>query len=598
MATHDYQIVFTADTTQVIAGMNQVAGSFKQLEAMLNGTGSGMNQVTNQMREMTIKADGAAIALERAGQSGKSMGDHLMGLATSWIVIDAGTKALAAFGEMANKARDYAKEMAVETMGLRDQLRELANLKGHDGPDNEVLVETLNLGMKAGMLPEEARKYLEQFEGSSPAGEQKGNIDAKTKAELQVEGAKFGVRAKLAPQTAGDLAGVLSQYGQVKSAEEGAAKLDKIAWGLNQGRGNLEPLTRSLINTAGAVVGENAGFKSIEDLAAVVGVASTHANPREAGTRVRQATRALRDTEGPAKWMLRNANIKQSDTHIERLDKIAPMIAAAEKKGMGGDQYLKTQGFTDEDEIRAIVEQVHDLDIIHKRLDEQKKITGKGAMEKNERFLIRDRAGIKRRQDATKKAQEHVLGEKNERIQMAMDNAEQEMRDKGEIGGFANNAKEWAVDLGGLGPMLGLEKARDAKKYQRARVNLIGEAKKKGIGQDEIDQAFGIKVEKGTGVLGRANEAGERQDKMLGLSEEERKAGFNRLSTMVERKEGNAFGPGPNLAPKLDELVKESKETNRILAQRDAAKAAAQVPRPAGPPPLAPARAAAAPKRP
>ena len=35
--------------------------------------------------------------------------------------------------EIANKARDRIKELAEETMGLRDEMRELANLKGDPG---------------------------------------------------------------------------------------------------------------------------------------------------------------------------------------------------------------------------------------------------------------------------------------------------------------------------------------------------------------------------------------------------------------------------------------------------------------------------------
>jgi hypothetical protein len=115
------------------------------------------------------------------------------------------------------------------------------------------------------------------------------------------------------------------------------ARMGQVAMGLNQGRGNLEPLVRSLINTAGAVVGDGQGVEDLGELAAVQGSASTHANPRESGTRVRWAVTALRDMTGPQGAYLESVGIKAGMRHIQRLEKIKDDVLKADASGEGGD---------------------------------------------------------------------------------------------------------------------------------------------------------------------------------------------------------------------------------------------------------------------
>lgn len=587
MADRNYTIVFQTDTTAALAGLGQMQTAVTGLDAAVNGfgqniakMGAGVTNAVGSLDQATAAFQANASGAKQAGESISGLGTSILHMAAGFALIQGGTAAMSAFGEAANMARDKIKEMALETMDLRDKMRELANLQNQPGPNNEVTGEAIKLGMQAGMLPPEAVKYLEQFEGSSPAGEQKGNITPAIKAGLMVAGAKFGTRVKLEPKTAGDLAGVMSQYGKIDSVDQGMAQMGRIAMGLNEGRGNLEPLVRSLINTAGAVVGMGGPVESLSDLAAIQGVASTHANPRESGTRVRQAVRALRDLKGPAGGYLESVGIKDGMTHLQRLDKLKDDVKKADASGQGADSFLLSQGFSDQDEIRAVVEQVRDLDIINKRIKKQGAISGQSVMAADDNFLKNERAGIRRKQMATRAGQEFLIGESNERVEMAKENAEQQLRGEGKIGGQGNVMGEWVADLGGLSPFLGNMTAREQKKWNRAEVNLMREAVAKGMDPAKVREMMGYKQVSGGPAakpgdplapidLPKEVTAGAYGKLFRDTGDERaRVQQFNALATEVERLRGRPEGEPPDLRPRFDVMIQEQRETNRILQQR------------------------------
>lgn len=232
-----------------IAGMrNEAHGA----AAAIGDMGSSAGQQVRNIAEINS-------GLSQATHETRSFTASLGGLMPAWQALEFGIEIIKAIGQEINSARQHMRDMGTDASDMRDKMRELANLKGETGPDDAIVSDAVLMGMEGGMTPEDATRYLEQFEGSSPAGRQKGNITPEVEKELALEGMKFGTRVALQPKTAGDLAGVLSQYGKIGSVEEGAGKLGAIAHGLNEGRGNLEPLTRSLLKTAGAVVDEAGG---------------------------------------------------------------------------------------------------------------------------------------------------------------------------------------------------------------------------------------------------------------------------------------------------------------------------------------------------
>jgi len=585
MPDRNYTIVFDANTTSAITGIGTIATALKALDVEVKAVGSGMGQLGAQANNAANELGQTADALVRTGQGAKGAHQELMNLPGAFLAMQAGVAVATNFGEAINNARDRIKEMGEEVMDLRDKMRELANLQGKPGPDNEVMAEAAKLGIQAGMMPTEAVKYLEQFEGSSPAGVQKGHIDERTKKEMMVEGAKFGTRVGITPATAGDLAGVIPQYVDLTKDKDGKdvpqdqrmalgmAQMGRVAYGLNEGRGKLEPLVRSLINTAGAVVRMGGPAEDPGELAAIQGVASTHSNSKESGTRVRQAVRALRDMTGPAGMYMEHVGIKNGMTHMQRLEKLRGDVDKADKSGVGADTFLLSQGFTDQDEVRSVVEAVRDYDVTQQRIAKSKTITGASVMAQDEAFLTTERVGIRRRQMANKAGQEIIIGERAERFEMAKETAEQELIKDKTFGGQFNAMGAMVADGFGVLPLLGKEKYKEQKKATRAEDNLVKEARAKGIPETDIFL-----------LLSNGNAWSEhvyKRDESFHLShqvmrsEAERLTGFNKLADRIEASGGNAIGVGPDIGKDLDGMKADEK---KVHDQRAAVKAGVALP--------------------
>ena len=370
---------------------------------------------------------------------------------------------LVQFGDLSNKARDHMRELGEDARKMRDDWREIANLSGKSGPDDTVVADIIAKGAKTGMVPEEARKFMEQFQGSIPAGLQKKNIKESAIPFVAEEGMRFGNRTGLAPSTAGDFTGVMAQYGKVHGSVDAAATMGRVAYGLNEGRGHLEPLMRSLIKTAGAVAGEHNGSPiwSLSELAAIQGVASTHASPDASGTKIRKAVSELRDFSGLQGDGLKRLGIKPTDSYLAALNKIRPGIMAADASGKGGDQYLMDLGFNDLAGRTSLVEQARDYPIIMERIKNQKKITGEQVQADNENYLNNNINGISRKIKGETEAGEYIKKVHGEKLAMANEAVKNQMTRRGEYGGFVNETLAFFQDFGGLKRQLGFRGAKE-----------------------------------------------------------------------------------------------------------------------------------------
>jgi hypothetical protein len=614
MPSRDFQIDFKADTTNAIAGMQQLQVQLGIISGIASGGIPGMTQLNQQLSQLGANAQAATPPMVSAGKAANGMTESLVAMGAGMVLFQGGVAALQSFGQSAKAARQNIKDLADTSLTLLDAMREIASLKGAIGPDNAIAADVQNLALQAGYKdPKEAIKFIEQYEGSSPAGRQKKNITPDTEAKLMLEGARFGQRVKLDSKTAGDLTGVLSQYGKINNVEAGASMLGRIAHGLNEGRGNLEPLVRSLINTAGAVVG--GPIEDLGELAAIQGVASTHANPRESGTRVRQAVRAMRQTSGEVgRFNQKTLKIQDADTHMQRIEKLKGWIDVGKANGKQSDIMMRNVGFTDEDEMRSILEEVEDFGIIKDRISQGKtKNTGKIIMEKDKRYQEDTITGQKGQADAKANQSKFLVGTNAQRFAIAKQNAETQMTDPktGELGGTWNRVKDLYSDLGGIIPNLtGGMPSRERRINDKALENARTEARRLGIPEEQIDHRN--MIQRGVdSTLGRLPVVGDMYKSLArggptigAFLHGGDNAEFNRLADKIQHQPGgNPYGPGPDLKDKVDVLIRTTQETNRILQEN--ANRAAHSPPPALPPtapgaaraPAPPLRATTAPKR-
>lgn len=517
----DYTLTYTIDASGAAAAFTVINDGFRllqkntffatndltKLEAQLAALGVGLQAATVNIAAMNA-------ALHTTGATHIHLGDNIRNTTEQTKAMNAGVmggivafqglaQVIDTIGELGEKIAEVRKktvEMAEAAMGLRQEMRELANLKGADSPDDEVVASTVEFGIQAGMKPMQAKAYLEQYLGSNPAGLQRGNIgDGKRAGESQDEyekrvspitasiakaGAQFGQRVGLQPSTAGDITGVLSQFEHVGSGTDASQTLGQITEGLNAGRGHLEPLMRVLANTAGAIVEENGGgIGSLNELSVMLGMMSTHHAPTQAGTYLKKATREIRQAamnKGELGEKMRQMNVGPNDSTMEAMKKMGPTIAKAEAEGITPDNWARSIGFKDEAAIQAVYETYKDQDLYKLRMEKSKAITGKSVETKNDNFFNVSLTGIKQKQDATDEGSKYLRGQKAEMMQLARQAAITRMRDSGSLNSVDQQLADKAHDIGGITGWLGLPDSFQERIDEEARSYGLNQARNAG----------------------------------------------------------------------------------------------------------------------
>src|ERR1017187_8266276 len=119
----------------------------------------GLKQVGQQAAE---PGSGAKEGFQK-GQGGvEKFHDSVAGLMKAQMALALIKQAAQAVGEEYKRAGDYVKSMAQEFTVLRHTMQQVAALKGQDNTDKFIVAEATK-GASASLLPEEWRKFQEQF---------------------------------------------------------------------------------------------------------------------------------------------------------------------------------------------------------------------------------------------------------------------------------------------------------------------------------------------------------------------------------------------------------------------------------------------------
>lgn len=292
---------------------------------------------------------------------------------------------------LADAWRDTAEKTeraAKAALDFERASRVSGTLKGISAEQMAPQVATLMA--QTGLDQNEADNLIRQFEGSLPAGLQKGNISRGTADQLLVQAAMAQARQGGDAGTRGDLFGVLSQYQKIGSVEEGMGQAEAIRMALTEGRGDDTPLTNSLLHVSGSLVREGGPMGTLPELAALVGVTSLSAGPTMADTRALQVSRAVRGTT--TKQM--EAISKQFGIPVgskmgleERLGKVIPKLQEIGKT-QDIQSWLTNTVDTPEENAQALVEVMSNWDVLQHRFAAARKASGQGsqAMEANQNF--------------------------------------------------------------------------------------------------------------------------------------------------------------------------------------------------------------------
>jgi hypothetical protein len=449
-----------AETGATAKGIGSAQLAMQQLQRTSYGARMNAQELGEKLDLIGSKAAGlrqAAVSTQGLGQSLKSgaTGGTSLDLALGSVVgrmvgFQALNGAIDSVGESIRSAREATEAWAESSLKLRDQLREIANLRGKSGPDDSVLASNLKLRQATGMTQPDATKFQEQFLGSLPLAVDAGGIDKQTAEKLSAQVGRLAVRTGLDGSTAGDLAGVMGMFGKVPDERVGLGRAQQVVDLLNDGRGNLTPLTRALIKGAASTVGQGKPFASLQERAAAISVASGIGDKGATDTTVGAAIRGL-SPGGTVehRLTLERLGIGGNQSFQERIDRLAPLFEEARKRGQNPNDALTEAGFGNVQDRRALIGFFENREVLRKRIDSvaesadapdaKARVAADRSDRLNSEFYGADKAARDRVATARLDSAKVARGNRYEDLTIARKEAEANLQKRGEIDRFDTN---------------------------------------------------------------------------------------------------------------------------------------------------------------
>ena len=471
------------ETAGKAGGINQLQGALQSAQRTTYGFMKNAQEAnlelgkvvanTGGINSLASATSGLEINLRETGSTTRETGTSFGGLMAAMMALQAADSVVTAIGESIRSAREDTEGWANDALKLRNELRELANLQGKPGADDEVVRRHLGLRVETGMSNAEARKFDEQFRGSLPLSKDAGGIDDATASKMSVEVGKMAVRTGLDGGTAGDLAGSLGMFGAIPDAEVGLGRSQQIVDLLNDGRGNLTPLVKELMKDAAATTGEGKMFRTLQERAAAISTSTGLGAIGRSSTRINQAIAGLSGFDKEQGEQLELHGIKDTDDFVTRIKKIAPLVRYARREGKDPLGYLQENGFKNQVEAKAIVGFVDNLDALERRTESVRedpgapnakaREAGKRSDRLNNQFLSTDKAARDRVASAKLEAEQLRRGKDQENLQIERKEAEARLQARREIDTPETNFRDQVVGGFGLAEKLGAPGGRQQR---------------------------------------------------------------------------------------------------------------------------------------
>lgn len=483
------------------------------------------------------------------------------GLIRSYLGIGTAIAAVGTLGAAWQKVAQTQRESHAAYMDMLKESRSGAAVKGTT--PEAYAAGTLKTAVASGLTLGEADTLTRQFEGSVPIGLQKGNISRTTADEILSQTAVVGARLGGDQSTRGELAGIVSQFGKIDTAEQGLGKIEAVRKQLVDGRGDDGPLTRALLNVSGTLANEGGMLGTIEETAALVGTTSLAGGAQSADTRALQVTRASRgSTIKQAKALESEFGIKVGSTeNLEsRLEKMVPKLRKI--KSDGGDTYSYLRDTLDmpAENIEALQEMVPNFEAFKSRAAEARetsKTGGASVVAENKKFLGSSE-GRTMRAKAKGDAGQFIQGQKQKDYRAVVAEAEADI--KGQDPTLLNSLTTLGVDTLGRFTGAGNQSEERANRIMGEELDRRGISNPLGGVTGALRGATMSPTERGTSLMGTLREngidpaqlitekLGEKLDKLINKVEEgnvDRKEGNKPLA----RNAGQAVGKPPAARP-------------------------------------------------
>ena len=535
---------------KAIEGAQRKAYGLKMNLEEANLALNGLVVTGSQLSSVAGGIGGVGSATAGATSQTKGLTAGMGGFLAKMVGFSVAVTAAHAFGDGMREAREQAEKSAETVLKLRDGLRELANLQGKGVVDNATLARTVEIRRASGMSDVEAATFQKQFRGSFPLAEKKGNIDLKTGNLIATEVARTATRVGLSAHTAGDLAGSIGSFGKINSHVQGVGQIQQIIDQLNDGRGDLTPLVKELMKGGFSTVGQGNAFHSISERAAGLRVTTgIVGNAGQASTAMGAAIRGLTGFSKAQGETLSAYGVKSGQDLPTMLEKIAPLIENAEKRGANASAALADAGFGNKTDRDAIIGLVKNRAVFRTAIDEVREEdgsdakavkAGKRAYALNREFYSEDKGAQNRVAEANLTGATVLRGLETEDLTIARKNARADLVREKKLDTPLANANIKVRNLLAVSPISGADYEQDLVDA-RVRENAERSAKRVGVNYQRAGFSF---------------DAGTKTQEELRLN-----------SAAIRKEGGNPLGDSAELGKKLDRIAEAVEKQNEAKEQ-------------------------------
>lgn len=433
-----------ADTSKIGSDTSKVAALTAQVQQLTAALAAAEAQAKQ------TKAAAGNIGSGTGGGGGKGLG---VGKLAGGVAVASFANALLSASRGAfSGSETTAIESADKAQEFRESRREIASMMGESGVTDKVLDSSLRTMRASGMTAEEEAKFTAEYYGSSETGRKKGNIGqgmnadqrAKLEQEMRDAAARIAVQKGMDPKTAGDLAGVVSQYMPINSAADLAGQISSLYTSAQEGRGAVSPMIQGMLSQAPAAI-SSGRVSGLPEFGAWIGMGSTFSrSAKSAGVTYSWIDRALGRTGGQAGDYLGRVGAGKQPTLIGKLESVKADLDKVE-----GDKldYLSRQGFGSMEDRRSILAYTENIGVLKKNIEDAKVQATKGGDAINASLMSQSDPNVRRRSaNAQKEAAEIQRGRKTEGYVAAMVAAEARLIDRGEIDTTSTNLTDATVD--------------------------------------------------------------------------------------------------------------------------------------------------------
>jgi hypothetical protein len=491
---------FVSDMDRIIAKLREMDALCDQVKPKLSGIGAGAGRSLGALARSLdgVAASGKAANTALAGTAaattdlktaaagarahtselGVSLGE-LVGFRLGMTALHLAIKT---FADAMNEAREYSVKTAEALLKINDDVRELRAIMGDKTSTREATAAVAERIKASGATVQEARSFKTIWESTLPAAKQ--NVDEATgksnwqlsdkdTADVEQEALKFAISQGIDPATVGRMVASIGISQPVKTKADVMAQLSAMHSLAVQGVGTFTPIMQAYNKLRPTMVNPKGGGAAVSS-AELLGIISAETvnvgNVPRVVQNIQQVWRDLSFADNKEKEAtFAKYGLKPGDDYVTRVEKIAPLIAEAEARGVEPLQALKEAGFGRLGSNPKLIADVRNRSVLRARVNAAKTAADPNRVEAlNAQFRAENPDRFAKAADT---AADMVRGQELRTLLSMRTSVQAGLKLNKEIETPGANALETLRDITSLGGMLG-EKGRPSHLDAEIRARL------------------------------------------------------------------------------------------------------------------------------